>query len=847
MDTSSTPAFLGLDAPGGLWEQLGGVTNAGEGIIIGLVDSGIWPESLSFTDRLDKVTGFPAAKGKLVYQQIPGWHGKCVPGEAFDASMCNQKLIGAQYFNAAWGGNAGTAAERPWEFTSARDYNGHGSHTSSTSGGNANVLATGPTEVFGMISGMAPRARIAMYKALWSTEIGDTASGYNSDLVAAIDQAVRDGMDVISYSISGTRTNFLDPVSVSFMYAARAGIFVATSAGNNGPTVSTVAHPGPWVTTVAAGTHNRSAIGSVTLGDGTTYYGPSLAAAPVTAPLIDSIAAGIDGADPVMLALCYSTLDGGNMLDPAKVAGKIVVCDRGTTARVNKSYAVMEAGGVGMILVNTAATQTLNADFHYVPTVHLASADRAAVKAYAATAGATATINAAVLDYTTPAPYTASFSSSGPLLAGNGDLLKPDVMAPGVDVLAAVSPASGGGYNFNLYSGTSMSTPHVAGVAALLIQAHPDWTPMMIKSALMTSAYDILDGPNTHPLVIFRQGAGHIQPNGAFNPGLVYNSGWNAWLAFLCGTTTGVAPATCSTLESMGYSLDPSDLNVPSIAVGDLAGVQTITRSVTNVGAAGTYTASIEGMTGFNVTVEPSTLTLGSGESASFTITIARTDAALLEYTGGYLAWSDGVHNVRIPIVVRPVALAAPLEVTGSYEVTFGYDGAFSATPRGLIPAVTIDDSLNTGENDQFMLEVPAGTTYARFALFDENVSPASDLDLYIFFHNGTTWVQVGSSGGGTSAEVVNFVNPPAGYYIAYVDGYATGDPSTYTLFYWLLGGADEGNMIVTAPTTAILGGTGVIDLSFVGLLPGTKYLGSIAYDGAPGLPNPTIVRVDTP
>ena len=224
------------------------------------MDSGIWPESLSFTDRLDKVTGFPAAKGKLVYQQIPGWHGKCVPGEAFDASMCNQKLIGAQYFNAAWGGNAGIAAERPWEFTSARDYNGHGSHTSSTSGGNANVLATGPTEVFGMISGMAPRARIAMYKALWSTEIGDTASGYNSDLVAAIDQAVRDGVDVISYSISGTRTNFLDPVSVSFMYAARAGIFVATSAGNNGPTVSTVAHPGPWVTTVAAGTHNRGAM-----------------------------------------------------------------------------------------------------------------------------------------------------------------------------------------------------------------------------------------------------------------------------------------------------------------------------------------------------------------------------------------------------------------------------------------------------------------------------------------------------------------------------------------------------------------------------------------------------------
>ena len=198
------------------------------------------------------------------------------------------------------------------------------------------------------------------------------------------------------------------------------------------------------------------------------------------------------------VALCYSSLDGGNVLDPEKVAGKIVVCDRGVTARVNKSYAVMEAGGVGMILVNTAAGQTLNADFHSVPTVHLQDTDRAAVKAYAADDGATATINKATIDYTTPAPFTASFSSRGPLRAGGGDLLKPDVMAPGQDVLAAVSPASGGGLSFNLYSGTSMSTPHVAGLAAMFKQMKPGWTPMMIKSAIMTSAYDVLDG-SKHP------------------------------------------------------------------------------------------------------------------------------------------------------------------------------------------------------------------------------------------------------------------------------------------------------------------------------------------------------------
>ena len=196
-------------------------------MIIGIVDSGIWPESKSFTDR--------DASGKLVFQQVPGWHGKCTPGEQFNASMCNQKLIGGQHFDASWGGDAGVEAERPWEFQSVRDYSGHGSHTASTAGGNFGVATTGPASVFGSVSGMAPRARIAAYKALWSTQDGATASGFTGDLVAAIDQAVADGVDVINYSISGSRTNFADPVQISFLFAADAGVFVSASAGNSGP------------------------------------------------------------------------------------------------------------------------------------------------------------------------------------------------------------------------------------------------------------------------------------------------------------------------------------------------------------------------------------------------------------------------------------------------------------------------------------------------------------------------------------------------------------------------------------------------------------------------------------
>src|SRR4029079_18389146 len=111
------------------------------------------------------------------------------------------------------------------------------------------------------------------------------------------------------------------------------------------------------------------------------------------------------------------------------------------------------------------------------------------------------------------APLTAAFSSRGPLKAGGGDLLKPDVIAPGQDILASVAPPGNAGLSFNLYSGTSMSSPHVAGLAALLKDLHPDWSPMMIKSALMTSASDVLDGPATNSTVIFRQGAGHAAPN----------------------------------------------------------------------------------------------------------------------------------------------------------------------------------------------------------------------------------------------------------------------------------------------------------------------------------------------
>jgi subtilisin family serine protease len=844
LDTSSTPAFLGLSGPAGFWNTTGA---KGEDVVIGMVDGGIWPESLSFSDRTGE-NGNATKDGKLDYHEIPGWHGKCTPGEAFNASDCSQKLIGAQYFNAGWGGNDGIDAQLPWEYNSPRDFGGHGTHTASTAGGNNGVPATGAAAVFGSVSGIAPRARIAAYKVCWQTPAG--GSCFSSDSVAAIDQAVADGVDVINFSISGSTTNFRDSVEIAFLFAADAGVFVAASAGNSGPTVSTVAHPGPWLTTVAAGTHNRNGAGSVTLGNSVTYSGASVATA-VAAPLIDATAAGLPGADSTKVALCYAAVDNGGtpVLDPAKVAGKIVACDRGVTARVNKSLAVQEAGGVGMLLTNTSAN-SLNADFHFVPTVHLQNTDRAALKAYAATSGATATINQASIVLNTPAPFTASFSSRGPLRAGNGDLLKPDLIAPGQDILAAVAPPGNAGREFDLYSGTSMSSPHVAGLAALLKSLHGDWSPMMIKSALMTTAYDVLDGPNTNPLVIFRQGAGHVRPNSAADPGLVYNSSFGDWLGFLCGTQLPTSFCTSAGVPV----LDPSNLNTASIAIGDLAGIQTVTRKVTNVGGKETYAFSSSGLVGITVTPSVSSFTINPGASQSFNVTFTRTTAALNAYVGGYITWTgDQGHVVRIPVVIRPVALAAPTQVSGSYSVTFGYTGSFAATGRGLVPADTTagtvaDDPTNgacalTSPNAQLIpVTIVAGTTHARFSLFDADVNPGSDIDLCVF---NSASALVGSSGSGTSAEEVNLLNPAAGGYTVVVQGWGVVGSSPFKLYTWLLGSAAAGNMTLSAPSSATIGATGTISLSFSGLTAGTKYLGSVAYSGAAGMPNPTIVRVD--
>ncbi len=374
--TFTTPEFIGLDGRRGAWrEQFGDPRRAGEGVIVGVIDSGFWPENPSFgplpTPRRDQA--IIDAK----------WRGTCDTGVEGPIS-CNNKVIGARWYNAG-----GLSDANPGEYDSPRDFYGHGSHTASTAAGNHGVTATIQGSVAGVLSGMAPAARLSIYKVLYSNAAQTQSVGSAQDIVAAIDQAVADGVDVINYSVGDNNDGF-GAIELSFLNAASAGVFIAASAGNNGPGSGTVDNGMPWLTTVAAGTHDRTSTKTVTLGDGRTFEGVGVGGAAPSAPLIDAANAGLPGANPTLAAQCVSNPP---QLDPATVTGKIVLCVRGNNARVDKSAAVKNAGGVGMVLYNPTPN-TLNADYHLVPSVHINEVAGAAVKAYAATAAPTAAISA---------------------------------------------------------------------------------------------------------------------------------------------------------------------------------------------------------------------------------------------------------------------------------------------------------------------------------------------------------------------------------------------------------------------------------------------------------------------
>ncbi|WP_445442556.1 S8 family serine peptidase [Clavibacter sp. km1a] len=854
---TTTPAadFLGLTGPDGVWAETGGQEKAGEGAVIGVIDTGIAPENPSFAgEPLGRAKGSaPYRQGTTIrYDKGDGtqFTGLCQTGPQFTAADCSTKIVGARYYVDGFGKrNIGTA--KTGEYLSPRDGDGHGSHTASTAAGNAGVTATIGGNDLGEISGVAPASKISSYKVCWSgpdpaSQDDDGCAG--ADLVAAIEQATKDGVDVINYSIGGgSAATTVSATDVAFLGAAAAGIFVSASAGNSGPGASTLDNASPWITTVGASTVAGNFAATAQLGNGTAFAGASIT---VTEPVSGAFvtAASVAAAGATTPALC-----GPGSLDPAKAAGKIILCERGTFDRVAKSAEVARAGGIGMVLVNPTPNST-DSDTHAVPTVHLDADVYAAVSAYAATPGATVTL---VPDNTTgieePTPQVAGFSSRGPVLADGSDILKPDVTAPGVAIIAATNNAKGGEPTFGLLSGTSMAAPHVAGLALLYFGEHPKAPVSEIKSALMTTAYDTVDGdgqPVTDP---FTQGAGHVDPTRYLSPGLLYLNDRDDWLGYVAGVG----------YDSGADPVDPSELNLASIAIGTLTGAETVTREVTSTGP-GTYTASIQGLEGVRTDVTPKTLEFtAAGQTKSFEVSFTRTTATVDEYATGSLTWTGGGTTVRSPIAVNPVSIAAPAEVRGEgtdgsvdVTVTPGTTGPIDLTAEGLAAGRTFPDpddaaSPFTGsgaakEDFQYRTTVPAGQLATRIDLDADD--DAADLDLSVFRLEGGEPVEQFDSATASADESVTIETPVAGDYVIQASIFSIPKGQRTEEFmvtqFDLSTTTDEGAFTVTPdPIAATQSRPTTYTASWSGLAPETAYLGRVAYAGSGAT---TYVRVES-
>jgi len=906
LTTNFSPEFLGLFLENDGLRGTPGLD--GDGIIIGVIDSGITPGHPALTDtrpadrpRLCRSTWaessflgvwlcrrFSIQPDVPDFEALEDWNGICQAGDRFTENDCNNKLIGARFFVA---GARETGPIDEGEIFSPRDADGHGTHVATTAAGNkvrASIFGT----FLGDVQGMAPRARIAVYKACWLRP-GDTTSSCNtSDLTHAIDTAVADGVDIINYSVGSSLRTVTAADDLALLAATKAGVFTVVAAGNEGPNFATIGSPAgaPWVLTAAAssreGEHSLEALQIDTPASIAGKY--AVKEASFTPALKDNDP--IEG-DLILVDDDVQTTDDGEagstfdacqpLVNDSEVSGNIAFIQRGPKSCLfeTKIINAQNAGAIAVVVFDIAGgpiVMTGTADEADIPALMLGQADGNLILAEIDAGESVEAIldKGFFLSVADTGNVMGTFSSRGP--APLQDVLKPDVTAPGINILAGFTPDAANSVpdeNFAFLTGTSMSTPHVSGVAALLRQAHPEWSPAALRSALMTTAHQgVNQQDGSTPANPFDFGSGHIEPNDANDPGLVYDISDDEYDAFACGSgSPAVAEARCDALQDSGLSLDPWQLNQPSIAVARLTSTRTVSRRVTNVSdETGTYFAAVELPPGIDVQLTPASLTIGPGQSQTFDVTFSYQSGPLDLWRFGSLTWSSEEHSVRSALAVRPVSLRAPAEVVSSggtgnlgFPVEFGYNGTYSPGVHGLDRAFVIDGFVDNDPTKTFTFRetngvtmhrftVPESQLYLRFALFDQLTDGEDDLDLFLFYcPDNVNCTQIGESGETTSREQLDVLLPGAGTYLVFVHGFETdevagGPGANYQLLAWQLGLQRRVpvNMTATAEGTVTTGTTQIVSVDWFGLGADSIYLGAISHNTPQGLVAITLVTI---
>ena len=708
---SSSRELLGLDGPGGAWARHGGVERAGRGVVIGVVDSGLWPESPSFNGVADATPGTAAS--------LPGFHGDCAVGERWTREDCSDKVVSARWFVHGFGAENTAGAE----YLSPRDGTGHGSHVASTAAGDHGVRVQVDGQRFGTTSGMAPAARLAVYKACW------TAPGPGR-------RRLHDGGHRRRRRPGGRRRRrrpqLLGVRQPRARRRGRAGLprrrlrrgLRRHLRGQRRRPARQVAHVAPWVTTVAASTHHVFQ-GAVRLGDGRSYVGAMVAdrGGPLGRPGARRRRRRPRRRPPTRPGSAPPA-----SLDAPAAEGTIVVCERGGGARRRQ------------VRLGRDGRRRRHGPGEHPPREHRRrrarrphrapgrAAEAAAVEAYARRPAT------APRSRSTPrahgagrVPAVAGFSARGPALASGGDVLKPDLTAPGVSVLGAVAPPSDSGRSWDLASGTSTSAPHVAGLAAVRAGVHPGWSPSRVSSAMMTTAYDVagVHGP-------LAEGAGHVDAGpvprprpGASTPP---PTAWRDLLARRVRRPRRERPVGRGRRPGRSHHGDPP-------------------AHQRRTGSAESYAVRKRGLRGVDVQAFPATVRLAPGQSRTVRLRItARPTATVDRDVTGWLVWRGDRHRVRIPVSVRPTVVAAPRAGrrrpgdSGSRVVVRGRSGngrTVKLHSTGLVAARTSALALRPGTFDPTQpradadtaarqVRIPAGTAVARFAASGRRPAPSS-------------------------------------------------------------------------------------------------------------------------